>query len=109
PFFFPAEDGIRACHVTGVQTCALPISKLTVGLDRALRNDDELRSAFRRSFLPLLQWLGEPLAEAALRVPEEEGERLPLVPGEVRSEERRVGHERISRWPSAHDSEGEFA
>src|SRR5690606_39379280 len=21
-----AEDGIRACHVTGVQTCALPIS-----------------------------------------------------------------------------------
>src|SRR5690606_39807716 len=24
-FFFPAEDGIRAFHVTGVQTCALPI------------------------------------------------------------------------------------
>src|SRR5690606_39372332 len=23
--FFPAEDGIRAFHVTGVQTCALPI------------------------------------------------------------------------------------
>src|SRR5690625_7926189 len=26
-FFFQAEDGIRAGHVTGVQTCALPISK----------------------------------------------------------------------------------
>src|SRR5690625_7350984 len=25
-FFFKAEDGIRDGHVTGVQTCALPIS-----------------------------------------------------------------------------------
>src|SRR5256885_12868958 len=25
-FFFQAEDGIRDCKVTGVQTCALPIS-----------------------------------------------------------------------------------
>src|SRR5690606_39662904 len=25
-FFFQAEDGIRVFHVTGVQTCALPIS-----------------------------------------------------------------------------------
>src|SRR5690606_27921349 len=24
-FFFPADDGIRPFHVTGVQTCALPI------------------------------------------------------------------------------------
>src|SRR5690606_39298654 len=27
-FFFQAEDGIRDFHVTGVQTCALPISLL---------------------------------------------------------------------------------
>src|SRR6266496_1487069 len=27
-FFFQAEDGIRALYVTGVQTCALPISEL---------------------------------------------------------------------------------
>src|SRR5690606_40598077 len=26
-FFFQAEDGIRVFHVTGVQTCALPISR----------------------------------------------------------------------------------
>src|SRR5690606_39966143 len=26
--FFPAEDGIRGYHVTGVQTCALPISPI---------------------------------------------------------------------------------
>src|SRR5690625_7487445 len=28
-FFFQAEDGIRDGHVTGVQTCALPISAVT--------------------------------------------------------------------------------
>src|SRR6266496_6512114 len=31
-FFFQAEDGIRDLYVTGVQTCALPIS-----LDRAAK------------------------------------------------------------------------
>src|SRR3712207_8537462 len=29
-FFFQAEDGIRDIGVTGVQTCALPISGVTV-------------------------------------------------------------------------------
>src|SRR5690625_5853410 len=29
-FFFQAEDGIRDGHVTGVQTCALPISRSPV-------------------------------------------------------------------------------
>src|SRR5207253_5657557 len=36
-FFFQAEDGIRDGHVTGVQTCALPISdspgSITAGPD----------------------------------------------------------------------------
>src|SRR2546430_7687632 len=30
-FFFQAEDGIRDLTVTGVQTCALPISLLIIG------------------------------------------------------------------------------
>src|SRR5439155_13802086 len=30
-FFFQAEDGIRDGHVTGVQTCALPISSSSRG------------------------------------------------------------------------------
>src|SRR5690606_40795097 len=34
-FFFQAEDGIRDFHVTGVQTCALPISRR--GAARPLR------------------------------------------------------------------------
>src|SRR5690242_21437370 len=29
-FFFQADDGIRGCHVTGVQTCALPLLALMV-------------------------------------------------------------------------------
>src|SRR5258706_11531332 len=33
-FFFQAEDGIRDWSVTGVQTCALPISDLFVGETR---------------------------------------------------------------------------
>src|SRR5690606_40092476 len=41
-FFFQAEDGIRDFHVTGVQTCALPISRagggawLAAGLEAGL-------------------------------------------------------------------------
>src|SRR5256885_6926744 len=31
-FFFQAEDGIRDYKVTGVQTCALPISRMRVAL-----------------------------------------------------------------------------
>src|SRR5256886_11478215 len=36
-FFFQAEDGIRDLTVTGVQTCALPISVGQVGTDRCDR------------------------------------------------------------------------
>src|SRR5688500_19358389 len=33
-FFFQAEDGIRVYKVTGVQTCALPISRLCDSRER---------------------------------------------------------------------------
>src|SRR5690606_40371744 len=36
-FFFQAEDGIRDFHVTGVQTCALPISVRWYGHRRSER------------------------------------------------------------------------
>src|SRR5439155_2573612 len=35
-FFFQAEDGIRDGHVTGVQTCALPILRRAAGTFAAL-------------------------------------------------------------------------
>src|SRR5215510_2734987 len=42
-FFFQAEDGIRDGHVTGVQTCALPISiAVGAGQEDWLRGDLEL-------------------------------------------------------------------
>src|SRR5206468_8657713 len=39
-FFFPAEDGIRGLIVTGVQTCALPISASPDDLATALTRFD---------------------------------------------------------------------
>src|SRR5262249_58920495 len=36
-FFFQAEDGIRDWSVTGVQTCALPISSARVASHRTAR------------------------------------------------------------------------
>src|SRR6266850_4525562 len=41
-FFFQAEDGIRDYKVTGVQTCALPISVRRQGGRGVLDPDDEL-------------------------------------------------------------------
>src|SRR5690606_39377368 len=38
-FFFQAEDGIRDFHVTGVQTCALPILKIALGAAREILKD----------------------------------------------------------------------
>src|SRR2546429_2738351 len=48
-FFFQAEDGIRDVAVTGVQTCALPISRRGEARERPLRVP---RAALRRG----LQW-----------------------------------------------------
>src|SRR2546426_3727391 len=36
-FFFQAEDGIRDYKVTGVQTCALPISNRTISSSHSSR------------------------------------------------------------------------
>src|SRR5690606_40210030 len=41
-FFFQAEAGIRVFHVTGVQTCALPIYR---------RNDAHVRDEFLRAYI----------------------------------------------------------
>src|SRR5690606_40008879 len=48
-FFFQAEDGIRDFHVTGVQTCALPIFRGKEPLVLALFE------RFRQELAPLLQ------------------------------------------------------
>src|SRR5438270_1615919 len=68
-FFFQAEDGIRDLTVTGVQTCALPISLLSLRGSRSQRSVSGARSRAARA-----------LAASA-----------PRAMG--RSEERRVGKE----------------
>src|SRR5437773_6773253 len=73
-FFFQAEDGIRDRDVTGVQTCALPISDDEVPvrqtLDARHPGDIQLRCVLRAEF--------------------------------PRSEERRVGKECRSWWWTYH-------
>src|SRR2546421_5078748 len=96
-FFFQAEDGIRDLIVTGVQTCALPIS---VSRERGV--EPRAGSAAgprvrcgRRDRLP-----GERprLGQAQPRV----GGGHPIPAARERSEERRVGKECRSRWSPYH-------
>ena len=48
-FFFQAEDGIRDWSVTGVQTCALPISVMgTNTIDRIARISDAMKVTIDR-------------------------------------------------------------
>src|SRR6266566_9620923 len=54
-FFFQAEDGIRDYKVTGVQTCALPISLAPAGpktVGRRLSSPDAPGSPWRAAAIP---------------------------------------------------------
>src|SRR2546426_7669554 len=97
-FFFQAEDGIRDYKVTGVQTCALPISRFY--LYRS--NNSKVTRALRYLGMDSLfdkDSEGSFDAGGAHRVRKRAGE----VNREVlRSEERRVGKECRSRWSPYH-------
>src|SRR2546429_2654884 len=54
-FFFQAEDGIRDVAVTGVQTCALPISVATPYTSEALFGQLDWAITDRLSLLPGLR------------------------------------------------------
>src|SRR5258706_3091373 len=95
-FFFQAEDGIRDWSVTGVQTCALPIS---------------VRSA--AAVLAVTRGSGQSVAPIPIPLALADGTGIgrrgevvaQLVRGaarSVRSEERRVGKECRSRWSPDH-------
>src|SRR5439155_14312753 len=76
-FFFQAEDGIRDGHVTGVQTCALPIS-----------------AALRRVEAVMTQAFRDAFAVAGL---------APPAPPEPQQDERqREAEERGVELPHAH-------
>src|SRR5258708_20267124 len=90
-FFFQAEDGIRDDLVTGVQTCALPISLVWHDALRWLRIAGV---DARATETPL-----EVATRAAPMVPSASCEIVELA---QRSEERRVGKECRSRWSPYH-------
>src|SRR5690606_40736163 len=88
-FFFQADDGIRDFHVTGVQTCALPISvALAERVDRpsvALGRQLVRRQRREPARDVGAQGGGACPVDIEPRLPAEQRERC------KRSEERRVG------------------
>src|SRR2546430_3546764 len=92
-FFFQAEDGIRDLTVTGVQTCALPISHESLRTVLGYLNVDLVESACVH--IPVGRDL---LGDDGLIHDEETRHRIVAA----RSEERRVGKECRSRWSPYH-------
>src|SRR5256885_4809705 len=95
-FFFQAEDGIRDYKVTGVQTCALPISGAS-----GLRETGRLRAASQlrpRQRVRAVQRLEKAQAAASIALSAVSS----YLEAEMRSEERRVGKECRSRWSPYH-------
>src|SRR5258707_2395206 len=96
-FFFQAEDGIRDIGVTGVQTCALPISyrvdRIAGFLDQSTGNktasqQTQAEYSLQESKIAIVNggFGGEGLFKGR----------------QTRSEERRVGKECRSRWSPYH-------
>src|SRR5260221_2415066 len=98
-FFFQAEDGIRDHCVTGVQTCALPISvHRLVGVPQALEEFVVARIQ-PQSLLKLGERQIRPVSAQMLQPPLMTGCSTSVI---ARSEERRVGKECRSRWSPYH-------
>src|SRR5690606_39513504 len=100
-FFFQAEDGIRDFHVTGVQTCALPIWIL---VDHAemwpLRPPRPFGDGILAGAVPRLSVEAH---LAAIRPDEAQCDpRRRRLARAGRSEERRVGKGGRSRWGRTH-------
>src|SRR5205823_11309728 len=93
-FFFQAEDGIRDKLVTGVQTCALPISGVMVAVlvvGQRIANGEYHRAAVTEvaRIQPTSRLLTDMLGAQSAA----EGYVATLEPSRLRSEERRVGKE----------------
>src|SRR5690606_39355245 len=95
-FFFQAEDGIRDFHVTGVQTCALPISAQTEGGRPA---GVPFSITLQRGEVYQVRSPGDLTgSRITTKIPENSTCKKIAV---YRSEERRVGKESRSRWAAA--------
>src|SRR5699024_12227818 len=98
------EDGIRDRNVTGVQTCALPISAGAVRLRRAVdRREPGLRPDLRgRAAAGAGGGAGDRAGAPGRAGPRHPGaaalSAAAATDGAARSEERRVGKARRTRW-----------
>src|SRR5258706_1712391 len=110
-FFFQAEDGIRYWSVTGVQTCAFPISSRRRHTRLVSDWSSDVCSSDLRSPFASLQVPGH-ISQTAARSPSRvtkhtiyrEAIHDPCSENFFphRSEERRVGKECRSRWSPYH-------
>src|SRR5256885_7991629 len=95
-FFFQAEDGIRDYKVTGVQTCALPISTCGTGTSCLSLAGGSGGNSFT---------IGNIVVDK-ITLTGNSGVNMVLNPSAtfsvLRSEERRVGKECRSRWSPYH-------
>src|SRR5204863_815396 len=94
-FFFQAEDGIRDLYVTGVQTCALPISAADHRHDRDCEMETVEDGERRGAVIGRCGRAGGQAWQTARDVARKGR-------GLGRSEERRVGKECRSRWAPYH-------
>src|SRR5439155_8176983 len=97
-FFFRAEDGIRDGHVTGVQTCALPISSLLLASYAAAQTEKKPEGAAKTA---------QPAFDFKAHMQKIMDAWSTLDPSKAapfysRSEERRVGKECRSRCSPYH-------
>src|SRR5690606_40204706 len=90
-FFFQAEDGIRDFHVTGVQTCALPI--YTGGAIAHATNFDTVAVAGGTINMALASTITKTGTNTLLDVAGAHTGTLTFNGNVTRSEERRVGKE----------------
>src|SRR5690606_41089543 len=93
--FFQAEDGIRDFHVTGVQTCALPISTTEAKAKAVQPLVDKMISLGKRGDLHARRQAAAFLTkkEVVKKLFDEVAPKYATRNGGYRSEERRVGKE----------------
>src|SRR5690606_40594828 len=94
-FFFQAEDGIRDFHVTGVQTCALPIWPEPLALVTELAPQGRQPHRIPSTSCPGVAERFRSTPRALRCSADIRGDYRVLY---LRSEERRVGKECRSRW-----------
>src|SRR5260370_39395677 len=110
-FFFQAEDGIRDSSVTGVQTCALPISLVTARKAESLKKTQQAKGQTQTQARTQVQAKAPVRPRVQAKAPAPRPNARTAVasraapaarPVAKRSEERRVGKECRSRWSPYH-------